>query len=85
MLIDDEILELILQQPGITGAGIARALASRSWAGRFFGPRSFWSLVFSPNSEKIYPALRRLEQAGHIRGEWGLQVNDRPRRRHYYL
>lgn len=79
-----EVLEIIEENPGATGAVIFMKLAKRHWLGRWLGPDSLWTILFGPSLGSIYVHLLGLEDEGLIRGEWGLKVQDRPRRRHYY-
>lgn len=79
-----EVLEIIEQNPGATGATIYLKLAERSWAGRWFGKDSAWTALLGPSISSIYPPLMHLEEKGIIWSEWSEQIANRPRRRRYY-
>lgn len=81
---EQEIFEIIEQNPGATGATIFMKLVARSWAARWFGPDSIWTMILTPSLGGIYVHLMRLEHHKRVRSEWGMKVGDKPRRRHYY-
>lgn len=81
---EQEIFEIIEQNPGATGATIYLELAARSWAARRFGEDSIWATIFAPSVGRIYIHLARLEQDKRVQSEWGWKMGDKPRRRHYY-
>jgi DNA-binding PadR family transcriptional regulator len=88
MIRKEEIFEIIRQHPGATGYTIHTELLPRTWAIRTFGD-NFWGELLaafsSVNLGAIYIHIDTLETEGRIRGEWGMRVGEKARRRHYYV
>lgn len=65
-----DILEIIEENPRVTGAGIHRELQRRSCAARWFGEDSVLVDIFGPSIGRTYSLLWELEREGCLRSEW---------------
>lgn len=77
-----EILEIIQQNPGATGATISMELAGRSKVGQWLGRDSLLAMFFTLSLGSIYVHLLALENQRLIYGLW--EREDYPRRRRYF-
>jgi DNA-binding PadR family transcriptional regulator len=79
-----QILEIIEEYPGSTGATIFLKIVERSKLAKWLGKDSLIAMLFTPSGGTIYADLYALEREGLIRSLWGIKAGDLPRRRHYF-
>ena len=80
MTIENEIIVILKETPGLSAFMISERLKDRFHKGRLARLLSAFS-----SSSTLYPALAKMERQGLLRSQWGLQVTGRPRRRLYFL
>jgi len=85
MNLQDQVINTLLDEPGLTCYQIHQRILRGSLTGRWFGAWSFLGQLLGPKMWSVNRAILRLERASRIISNWGLSPTQGSRQRRFFI